>query len=126
MEELTSSNHYQKIAIAIAYINERFREKPSLEAIARHVELSPSHFQRLFKAWAGLSPSQFVKVLSLEHAKSCLSESHNLLDASFESGLSDLGVCMTFFVSFEAVTPGEFKRLGEGLTIGYAFADGLW
>ena len=47
---------YNKIAEAITYIDDNFKEQPSLDTIAKHVNLSSFHFQRLFKDWVGISP----------------------------------------------------------------------
>jgi AraC family transcriptional regulator of adaptative response/methylated-DNA-[protein]-cysteine methyltransferase len=92
-----------------------------LEDIARVVSLSPYHFQRLFKRWAGISPKQFVQFLTLEHARKQLTASRSVLDAAYETGLTSPGRLHDLFVSIEAVSPGEFKSRGAGLKISYGF-----
>ena len=110
---------YSRVEKAIRYLGERFPEKPSLEKTARAVGLSPFHFQRLFKRWAGVSPKQFIQFLSAQNAKQKLSESRNLLDATFEADLSSPGRLHDLLVSVEAMTPGEYKNRGRDLVIEY-------
>jgi AraC family transcriptional regulator of adaptative response/methylated-DNA-[protein]-cysteine methyltransferase len=112
---------YARIEKAIHFVEENFHRRPSLEEIARIVSLSPYHFQRLFKRWAGVSPKQFVQFLTLEHARKQLTDSRSVLDAAYETGLSSPGRLHDLFVSIEAVSPGEFKSRGAGLKISYGF-----
>jgi AraC family transcriptional regulator of adaptative response/methylated-DNA-[protein]-cysteine methyltransferase len=113
------SSDYQRIEQAIKYLEENFREQPSLEDVAGHLNLSPFHFQRTFRRWAGISPKRFLQFLTIEYAKTLLEESHSVLDATYESGLSSPGRMHDLFVSIEAVTPGEFRARGAGLQIFY-------
>lgn len=114
---------YARIEAAIAFIRQRYRDQPSLEEIAAHVNLSPYHFQRMFRRWAGVSPKQFVQYLSVEHAKRILRQTRaTLLDATCEVGLSGTGRLHDLFVSIEGMTPGEYKNGGEALSINYSFA----
>jgi AraC family transcriptional regulator of adaptative response/methylated-DNA-[protein]-cysteine methyltransferase len=115
----TYSNDYQLIAAAIAYLETNRLEQPSLDDLAGHLAISPFHLQRLFKRWAGISPKRFVQFLTVEHAKELLAQSHSLLDAAYASGLSGPSRLHDLFVSVEAMTPGEFKGGGKGLTIYY-------
>src|SRR5512139_3318369 len=94
-------------------------EQPSLEEVATNIGLSEYHFQRLFTRWAGVSPKRFLQFLTKEGAKELLSRSENLLDTTHQVGLSSLGRLHELFVTTEAVTPGEYKTRGEGLTIRY-------
>ncbi len=110
---------YQRVERAIQFLHKNFREHPSLEQIAEAVNLSPYHFQRLFTRWAGVSPARFMQSLSLEEAKKALGRSENVLEASFEAGLSGPGRLHDLFVNFEAMTPGEFKAQGKGLIVRY-------
>ncbi len=112
---------YSRIEQAIHYLDERFPEQPDLTEVAKSVNLSPFHFQRLFRRWAGLSPKRFLQFLMLDYAKHALEESGNVLDAAYAAGLSSPSRLHDLFVSVEAVTPGEFKKRGDGLRISYGF-----
>lgn len=114
---------YDKIEQAILYLDERSREQPSLADVAAHVGLSESHFQRLFTRWAGISPKRFLQFQTVAHARALLAESRSLLDATYEAGLSSAGRLHDLFVTIDAVTPGEFKRSGDGLTIQWGVHD---
>ena len=114
---------YERIAEAISFIVSRVNSQPTLQEIARHLHLSPFHFQRLFSRWAGVTPKRFLQVLTLERAKQLLSESKPLLEVSDSLGLSSGSRLYDHFVHLEAVTPGEYKRGGVGLAIEYGVHD---
>ena len=112
---------YEIVRRAIAFISRRWREQPQLERIAAHVGLKPLALQRLFTRWAGLSPKGFVQALTLNHARTLLTDSASVLDAAYEVGLSGPGRLHDLFVTHEAMTPGAYKARGEGLVISYGF-----
>jgi AraC family transcriptional regulator of adaptative response/methylated-DNA-[protein]-cysteine methyltransferase len=112
---------YARIERALRFVNTHYLRRPTLDEIAAHIHLSPFHFERLFQRWAGISPKRFLQHLTKEHAKTILQDSRSLLDAAYESGLSGTGRLHDLFVSCEAVTPGQYKRRGEGLAIKYGF-----
>ena len=114
---------YERIASAIAFITSRVNSQPTLKEIAAHLHLSPFHFQRLFCRWAGVTPKRFLQVLTLERAKQLLMESKPLLEVSDTLGLSSGSRLYDHFVHLEAVTPGEYKLGGAGLTIEHAVHD---
>ena len=116
--------NYQRIAEAIAYIRDHFREQPSLEEVAARVHLSPFHFQRLFSEWAGTTPKKFLQFISLEHAKQLLTEQKaTLFDTALDIGLSGTGRLHDLFISMEGMTPAEYKNGGSNLTVRYSFAE---
>ena len=110
---------YRRVAQAIQFLENNFREQPDLAAVAAHVGLSEYHFQRLFTRWAGTSPKRFLQFLTLQYAKDLLAQSTTVLDATYETGLSSPGRLHDLFVTLDAVTPGEYKRRGAELTIRY-------
>jgi AraC family transcriptional regulator of adaptative response/methylated-DNA-[protein]-cysteine methyltransferase len=114
------SEDYQRIEQAIRYIEAHARSQPDLNEVADHIGLSEYHFQRLFTRWAGISPKRFLQFLTKENAKQLLAR-HSVLDATYESGLSSPGRLHDLFVECEAVTPGEYRSRGRGMTIAYGF-----
>lgn len=112
---------YGRIEQAILFLEKNFREQPDLKEVAGSVGLSEYHFQRLFSRWAGISPKRFLQFLTIEYAKQLLEESKNVLDTTYEAGLSSPSRLHDLFVSCEAITPGEFKNKGDGLSITYGF-----
>lgn len=115
------SQDYLRVEQAILFLEENFRQQPNLAEVAGHVGLSEYHFQRLFSRWAGISPKRFLQFLTVEYAKQLLAQSNNLLDVTYEAGLSSPGRLHDLFVTCEAMTPGEFKKQAAGLTIVYGF-----
>jgi AraC family transcriptional regulator of adaptative response/methylated-DNA-[protein]-cysteine methyltransferase len=115
------SEDYERIEQAILFVERNYQSQPGLKEIAGSIGLSEYHFQRLFTRWVGISPKRFLQFITKEHAKEMLEESTSILDASFQAGLSGPGRLHDLFIVAEAVTPGEYKNRGEGLTISYGF-----
>jgi AraC family transcriptional regulator of adaptative response/methylated-DNA-[protein]-cysteine methyltransferase len=115
------SEDYDRIEQAILFLEANYQAQPGLSEVAASVHLSEYHFQRLFTRWVGISPKRFLQFLTKEHAKLLLAHSENVLDATYETGLSSPGRLHDLFVATEAVTPGEFKSQGEGMPIIYGF-----
>jgi len=113
------SEDYVRVAQAIRFLDENFQEQPTLEEIAASVHLSKYHFQRLFKRWAGVTPMQFLHYLTIEYAKEQLKDSQSVFDTALDAGLSSASRLHDLFVTFEAMTPGEYKKHGQGLVIHY-------
>jgi len=115
------SRDYHLIRRAIAFLSETWAEQPSLDRLAEHLGLSPAHCQKLFKRWCGLSPKEFVQAITVDHARALLEGSASVLDAAYQVGLSGGSRLHDLFVSHEAMTPGDYKRRGEGLEMAYGF-----
>lgn len=113
------SKDYQRVEAAIRFLEENFNRQPSLIEIAKSVNLSEYHFQRLFSRWVGISPKRFLQFLTKEYAKKLIENSSNILDATYDSGLSGPGRLHDLFVNCEAVTPGKYKAKGTGIKITY-------
>lgn len=113
------SDDYLRIEQAILYLENHYKDQPSLEDVAANIGLSEYHFQRLFTRWAGVSPKRFLQFLTKENAKDLLNRSENLLETTHQTGLSSLGRLHDLFVNTEAVSPGEYKSRGAGVTIRY-------
>ncbi len=116
------SEDYQRIEKAIQFIESNFRYQPNLDEIAESVHLSKYHFNRIFKRWAGISPIQFLQYMTLDYTKIKLSESDSILESALDAGLSGPGRLHDLFVTFEAMTPGEFKKKAAGIKISYGFS----
>jgi len=112
---------YEIVRRAIAHIRENWREQPAVETIAEAAGVTPSDLHHLFRRWAGLTPKAFLQAITLDHARALLRQSASVLDATFEVGLSGPGRLHDLFVTHEAMSPGEWKAGGEGLTLRYGF-----
>ncbi len=114
---------YEKMEMAIRFLEDNSEDQPALDETARHVNLSPYHFQRLFKKWVGISPKRFLQFLTAENAKMLLNQSASVMDTAFDVGLSGPGRLHDLFVSVETVTPGQFKTRGQDVEIRYSISD---
>jgi AraC family transcriptional regulator, regulatory protein of adaptative response / methylated-DNA-[protein]-cysteine methyltransferase len=117
------SGSYRRIERVIAHIDQHHADQPGLEELARVAGLSVFHFSREFRRWAGLSPSRYLRTVALSVAKRELDERGSVLAAAWAAGLSGGGRLHDLFVSFEAVTPGEYKDSGAGMRLRHGFAD---
>ena len=123
---LQNNIDFNRIADAIDIIKNNFTAQPSLDEIAKKINVSPSHFQKMFTEWAGVSPKKFTQYITIGHAKKMLgntvkNETATLFDTTIETGLSGTGRLHDLFINIEGMTPGEFKNGGENLTIHYSF-----
>ncbi len=113
---------YAAVARAIVFIRANAARQPELAEIAAAANLSEYHLQRLFSAWAGLSPKRFLQYLTKEHALTALRASAGMLDAALDAGLSGPGRLHDLMVSCEALTPGEIRALGADVELRHGFA----
>lgn len=114
--------NFRRITKAIEFIRANFREQPTLERISREVNLSPFHFQRMFTAWAGVSPKKFLQYITVEYTKKMLRErNESLADTALASGLSGTGRLHDLFINIEGMTPGEYRNGGRDLLIRYSY-----
>lgn len=118
---LDLSNDYARVAAAIKYLEAHYEDQPELEQVAAHVSLSPSHFQRLFSRWAGISPKRFLQYLTLKHTRKMLRESDlSMLDTTHSAGLSSVSRLHDLYLQCEAVTPAQYREAGLGMTVCYS------
>jgi AraC family transcriptional regulator, regulatory protein of adaptative response / methylated-DNA-[protein]-cysteine methyltransferase len=112
---------YAVVRRAIAFVCERWRAQPEIDTIAAAAGVSASELHHLFRRWAAITPKAFLQALTLEHARRLLRDSASVLEAAFEVGLSGPGRLHDLFVTHEAMSPGEWKSGGAGLTMSYGF-----
>ncbi len=113
---------YALIRRAIALFSSEWRDQPSVEALADALSLTPTQLHNLFRRWCGLTPKAFLQALTLDHARALLKGQASLLDTAYELGLSGPGRLHDLFIQHEAMTPGDYKKGGEGLTLTYGYA----
>ncbi|MEO1026396.1 MAG: bifunctional helix-turn-helix domain-containing protein/methylated-DNA--[protein]-cysteine S-methyltransferase, partial [Pseudomonadota bacterium] len=123
MSELETGYHYQLMRRAIDLIDSEAGRDMTLEDIAGEMHMSPAHFQRIFSRWAGVSPKRYQQWLTLDHAKSLLADRHTTLETADAVGLSGSGRLHDLFVRWEAMSPGDFAKGGEGLEILWGWFD---
>jgi len=112
---------YEIVRRAIGHIRGHWREQPEIESIADAAGVTPTELHHLFRRWAGLTPKAFLQALTLDGARRLLRDSASVLDATYEVGLSGPSRLHDLFVTHEAMSPGEWKSGGEGLTMRFGF-----
>jgi len=117
------SYHYGVIARAIDVLDGAGGERVALDDLAAGLGMSPAHFQRVFSQWVGVSPKRYQQYLALGHARHLLAEKFTVLDVAHASGLSGPGRLHDLFLRWEAMTPGDYARGGEGLTVFWGWFD---
>ena len=115
--------HYNVMRRAIDAIDANPTRQLSLDELASALDMSAAHFQRIFSRWVGVSPKKYQQYLTLDHAKSLLAERFTTLNAAHEAGLSGTGRLHDLFLRWEAMSPGEFARGGDGLRIYWGWFD---
>ena len=118
----TSPYHYAVIARALAIIDDA-GPSLTLDALAQRMKMSPAHFQRIFSQWVGVSPKKYQQYLTLDHARRLLTDHFTVLDAALEAGLSGSGRLHDLFLTWEAMSPGDYAKGGAGLTINWGWFD---
>ena len=116
-------DNYIQIEKAIKYIDENFKEHPSIDEIAKNVGMSKFHFIRVFKEYVGVTPKQFLHCVTLNYAKEHIKESKSILDSSLDIGLSSTSRLHELFVNLIGVTPKEWKEKGKDVQITYGFGE---
>jgi AraC family transcriptional regulator of adaptative response/methylated-DNA-[protein]-cysteine methyltransferase len=116
-----AANDYDIVRRAIGFISEQWRKQPDIEEIAHAVGVTVTELHHLFRRWSGLTPKAFLQAITLDRARTLLRSSASVLDAAYEVGLSGPGRLHDLFVTHEAMSPGEWKAGGEGLTLHYGF-----
>ena len=112
---------YDHVRRALAFMTDHWRGQPTLDEIADHLGISATHLNHIFRRWAGITPKAFLQALTLDHARALLRANVSLLDTALEVGLSGPGRLHDLFVTHEAMSPGEWKAKGAGLTLTYGF-----
>lgn len=114
---------YDVVQTALRFLSEHRDDQPGLVELAQYLGMDATHCHKLFKRWCGLTPKEFLQAVTLDHARTLLSQSKSVLEAAHDSGLSGSGRLHDLCVSYEALTPGEIKRRGHGVTFSYGFHE---
>ena len=117
----TAAADYDIVRRAIAHIRGNWRAQPDVDTIAHAAGVTATELHHLFRRWCGLTPKAFLQALTLHSARELLRSSASVLDTAYEVGLSGPGRLHDLFVTHEAMSPGEWKAGGEGLTLTYGF-----
>ncbi len=118
-----SSYHYNVIFRAMKIIEEAGGRELPLDELSEQMNMSPSHFQRLFSQWVGISPKRYQQHLQLDHARRLLRNNATTFETAHALGLSGTGRLHDLFIKWEAMSPGKFASRGSGVTIHWGQFD---
>ncbi len=122
MTDHSTPYHYGVIARALTLIDEA-GPALTLDGLAERMGMSPAHFQRVFSQWVGVSPKRYQQYLTLDHARRLLADRFTVLDTALTAGLSGGGRLHDLFLTWEAMSPGDYARGGAGLVIRWGWFD---
>jgi len=117
----SAATDYDVVRRAVQFISEHWRQQPEIEAIAHAVGTTATDLHHLFRRWSGLTPKAFLQAITLDRARTLLRDSASVLDAAYAVGLSGPGRLHDLFVTHEAMSPGEWKAGGDGVTLHCGF-----
>lgn len=123
LSTLAPRSDYAAIQSAIAHISETPASDLDMGGLATKMRLSERQLVDLFRRWCGLTPKSFAQAVALDHAKRLLSDNANMLDTTYEVGLSSASRLHDLFVTHEAMPPGAWRDKGAGLTMRWGVAD---
>jgi AraC family transcriptional regulator, regulatory protein of adaptative response / methylated-DNA-[protein]-cysteine methyltransferase len=89
----------------------------SLTDLAARAGLSPSHFQRSFKAVVGLSPKQYVDALRHAKLRKNLKSAKDVAAAVYDAGYASSSRVYEQADTRLGMTPLQYRKDGEGVTI---------
>ncbi|HEX7316272.1 MAG TPA: helix-turn-helix domain-containing protein [Pyrinomonadaceae bacterium] len=97
---------------ALEYLAANFQRKISLDELARHACLSPSHLSYLFKKSLGVNFKMLLTIIRIERAKQLLLEQPYLrvTEISAEVGYEELSHFERTFKRFVYCSPREFRQ----------------
>lgn len=121
--EAEGAYHYNVMRRAIEAIDRADGAPLTLDALAGEVNMSPAHFQRVFSKWVGVSPKRYQQYLTIDHARMLLRDKFTMLETANSLGLSGTGRLHDLFLTWEAMSPGDYAKGGEGLTIRWGWFD---
>ena len=106
-----SLQHSPVIETVTAYINEHFKEDPSIETLAGLANLSTYYFIRIFRKETGLTPHEYVLNLKMRTAKYLLKKTVlSVKDICYECGFKNESVFCAAFRKMTGLTPTAYRR----------------
>jgi AraC family transcriptional regulator, regulatory protein of adaptative response / methylated-DNA-[protein]-cysteine methyltransferase len=120
-----AGDDYKIIQRAVEFMSHHWREHPSTEIIAHNSGVSSTELHHIFARFAGITPKAFMQAITLDQARILL-KSNSVMDTSYELGLSGSSRLHDLFVTHEAMSPGEYRKGGQGLNIHYSWHASLF
>jgi len=111
------------VARAKAYLEANADRRVSLAELADEVGMSLFHLQRTFRRVVGLSPRAYADARRVDQLKTRLKRGDTVSRATYEAGFNSSGTVYARTGAGIGMTPGEYRRGGQGARIRYATAN---
>ena len=112
---------FQHVRMAFEWLSQNFKHQPSLTEAATAANIRVDQLQCYLAQITGVSPEQMIPGLTFSHTQRLLARFGARLDAACQEDLPGCGHLHDRSVTIEALSPGEYKRQGEGLQLRYGF-----
>lgn len=104
----------------LEYLRQNLHRRLTLDDMARHAQLSKSHFLRLFKEQTGYSPVDYFIHLKLQHACMLLSVTRQTIrEISLAVGYEDPYYFSRIFKKVVGVSPSQYREAPESTPLKY-------
>lgn len=92
-------------------IKERFQEPLRLRDLARHLGLSQERLSRLFRASLGVTFSEYLNQVRLDHCKTLLETGNApIIEVAMESGFQSISQFNRRFRAAEKISPSQYRE----------------
>lgn len=98
---------------AVSFLTAHYAENLVIPDLAGRFNLSPTHFRRLFKEYAGRGPRGFITALRISRAKELLSKGLPIKKIATLTGYRDVFYFMRVFKVVVGTPPGKFAAVGR-------------
>jgi len=113
------NKHYTLIQACIEWLTAHGNHSTTLEHLSAQFHMEAGHLQKVFKQYVGLTPKQYIQNLMLLRSRPIMAES-TIEQASLDLGLSSSARLYDTYIKLTAMTPGEFRSMGQSLVFQYA------
>lgn len=110
------------IARAFEVLQSNREEVPTVDELARQLDVSPGHLQKTFKAVLGLSPKEVTDMMRIETFKRNVRET-DVTTSLYDSGFGSSRSLYEKAGEKLGMTPATYKKGGKGMKINYTIAD---
>lgn len=96
---------------SIMYLNAHLAEPLQIQDLAETAGYSLSYYKQKFKQEMGITPSEYIMLQKMEHAKKILTETDtSITEIAFSLGFSSSNYFCAVFKKFMDCTPKDYRR----------------
>ncbi len=110
------------LAAACAFLDGHLDSAITLEALGKHLDLSPFHAQRLFRRALGVTPRQYQQSRRMERFRGQLKTGASVTEAIYEAGFGSGSRLYENAAAEIGMTPTEYRKSAQGVAIRYGVA----